>query len=310
MSFSRPGAVDLSALKNRANAPAGTPSAPSAGGAAPGAVYVLDATEQNFQEVVQSSMHHIVVLALWSPRSPQSQDFADLLVQVAAVHEGAIEIARVDVDANPGIAQALQAQAVPLTIGLVQGRPVPLFQGTVAAEDITRYFDELVRLAAQNGLTGRAAPAGDGADQEPAADEPLEDPRFAAVDAAYAAGDFDTAVRELEQMAVQAPADDEIALRLAGTRLMARVSGADLTAARQAAAEAPNDVPAQLLVADLDVTGGHVDDAFDRLLTLVPRVFGDDRELVRQRLLDLFAVVGPTDPRVAQARRRLATALF
>jgi putative thioredoxin len=302
MNFSRPGAIDLSALKQPAARPA---QAPAEGGS-----YVVDITEQNFQQAaLEASMNHVVVLSLWSPRSSQSATFNAALGTVVNTYGGQIVLAQVDVDTNPAIAQALGAQAVPLVVGLVKGQPVPLFQGTVDEPEIRRYFDELVAVAAQNGLTGRAQPTGAPA-ASAAEDEPADDPRFAAADEAFAASDFDTAVAEYEKLQAQYPADAEVAERLAGVRLLARTQGADLQAARKAAADDPDDIAAQLLVADLDVSGGHVQDAFDRLIQLVRRTAGDDREAVRARLLELFTVVGVTDPRVATARRALATALF
>ena len=302
MNFSRPGAIDLSALKQ----PAARPGQPAAGSGS----YVVDITEQNFQtEALQASMNYVVVLSLWSPRSPQSESFNALLGNLISQYGGQIVLAQVDIDANPTIAQALQAQAVPLVVGLVKGQPVPLFQGTVDEAEARRYFDELVNVAAQNGVTGRAQPNGEAADAPEDVEEP-EDPRFAAADEAFAASDFDTAVAEYEKLQAQYPADSEIAERLAGVKLLARTQGADLQAARKAAADAPDDLDAQMLVADLDVSGGHVDDAFDRLIQLVKRTSEDDRERVRQRLLDLFTVVGIADPRVATARRALASALF
>lgn len=303
MNFSRPGAIDLSALKQ----PPARPGQPAAGG---GGSYVVDITEQNFQAAaLEASMSHVVVLSLWSPRSPQSESFNAMLGALVSQYGGQIVLAQVDIDANPAIAQALQAQAVPLVVGLVKGQPVPLFQGTVEEAEARRYFDELVNVAAQNGVTGRAQPAGEAAEAPEEAEEP-EDPRFAAADAAFAASDFDTAVAEYEKLQAQYPADTEVSERLAGVKLLARTQGVDLQAARAAAADAPDDLDAQMLVADLDVSGGHVDDAFDRLIQLVKRTSDDDRERVRQRLLDLFTVVGVADPRVATARRALASALF
>ena len=300
MNFSRPGAIDLSALKQ----PAARPGQPAAGSGS----YVVDITEQNFQtEALQASMSYVVVLSLWSPRSPQSESFNAMLGNLVSQYGGQIVLAQVDIDANPTIAQALQAQAVPLVVGLVKGQPVPLFQGTVDEAEARRYFDELVNVAAQNGVTGRAQPAGEAPDAGEEVEEP-EDPRFAAADEAFAAGDFDTAVAEYEKLQAQYPADTEVSERLAGVRLLARTQGVDLQAARKAAADSPDDLDAQMLVADLDVSGGHVDDAFDRLIQLVRRTAGDDRERVRQRLLDLFTVVGVVDPRVATARRALASA--
>jgi putative thioredoxin len=303
MNFSRPGAIDLSALKQ----PQARPAQPAAGGGS----YVVDITEQNFQtEALQASMSYVVVLSLWSPRSPQSESFNAMLGSLVSQYAGQIVLAQVDIDANPAIAQALQAQAVPLVVGLVKGQPVPLFQGTVEEAEARRYFDELVNVAAQNGVTGLAQPTDAAAETPEEAEEEPEDPRFADADAAFAAGDFDTAVAEYEKLQAQYPADSEISERLAGVRLLARTQGVELQAARKAAADAPDDLDAQMLVADLDVSGGHVDDAFDRLIQLVKRTSGDDRERVRQRLLDLFTVVGIADPRVATARRALASALF
>ena len=300
--------MDLSALKQP---PASQQAAPATG-APGGGSWVLDVSEQNFQDVVQSSMSHIVVLSLWSPRSPQSTAFNDTLAGIVNGHQGKIVLAQVDVDANPSVGQALQVQAVPALFGLVKGQPVPLFQGTAEESEIRSLFDELLNLGVQHGVTGVAAPVG--AAPTPAEDdadaEPADDPRFAEADEAFAAGDLDRAVAEYEKLQAQHPADDEIGERLAGVRLMSRTSGADLQTARAAAADAPDDAAAQMLVADLDVAGGHVDDAFDRLVQLVKRLPADEREPVRERLIELFTVVGVGDPRVATARRALAQALF
>jgi putative thioredoxin len=302
MTFSRPGAIDLSALASPP--PNGSTPAPAGGGG-----YGVDVTEQTFQQVaLEASMQHVVVLALWSPRAPQSREFLDVVGRVVDTLEGRVLLARVDVDTSPAIAQALQVQGVPVTVGLVKGQPVPLFQGTADEAQVRQYLEQLVALAVQNGLSGRAAPVG-GAQPE-AEDEPVEDPRFAAADAAFAAGDVATAVAEYEKLKAQHPGDAEVAERLAGVRLFDRTKDADLQQARTAAADAPDDVDAQLLVADLDVSGGHVEDAFARLVDLVRRVQGDERDRVRERLLELFTVVGSTDPRVADARRALASALF
>ena len=301
MNFSRPGAIDLSALKQPAARPA----------AEGGSSYVVDINEQNFQTAaLEASMQYVVVLSLWSPRSQQSADFNAVLAKVANDFDGQIVLAQVDVDTNAAIAQALDAKAVPLVVGLIKGQPVPLFQGTVDEAEVLRFFSELVTVAAQNGLTGRAqSPGADPAGDAAPVDEPA-DPRFAAADEAFGEGDFSTAVAEYEKLIAQHPADVEIAERLAGVKLLARTQNVDLQLARKAAADAPDDLEAQMLVADLDVSGGHVDDAFDRLIGLIKRTADVERETVRERLLELFTVVGTTDPRVATARRALASALF
>lgn len=301
MTFSRPGAIDLSAL-------ASPPPSPAAGPAGAAGAYAVDVTEQNFQTVaLEASMQHVVVLALWSPRAPQSRDFVDVVGRAVDGLEGRALLARVDADANPAIAQALQAQGVPLVVGLVKGQPVPLFQGAVEEAEVRQYLDQLVAVAVQNGLSGRVA-APDAAEDVEA--EPAEDPRFAAADTAFAAGDTTTAIAEYERLKAQHPGDAEVAERLAGVKLFDRTKDADLQAARAAAADRPGDLDAQLLVADLDVSGGHVEDAFARLVALVRQAQGDDRDRIRERLLELFVVVGSNDPRVADARRALASALF
>jgi putative thioredoxin len=309
MTFSRHGAIDLSVLKQPAP---GTSPAPGGAAAGSGASYVIDVSDQEFEDVVKSSMEHIVVLGLWSPRSTQSQSFNQLLATVVSTYQGKMLLAQVDVDANPGVAQALQVQGVPAVFGLVQGQPVPLFQGTAEEPQIRQVFDELVTLAGQHGITGLAQPAGGAtAVAEPQEqEEPPEDPRFAEADIAFAAGDLDLAIAEYEKVQAQYPADGEVTERLAGIRLMSRTRDADLQSARDAAALAPEDVDAQLLVADLDVSGGHIEDAFDRLIQLVKRLPSDEREGVRERLIELFTIVGASDPRVATARRALAKALF
>lgn len=298
MSFSRPGAIDLSALKKPA-APAGQSSVAGA--------FVVEVNEQNFQKVaLEASLEHLVVLSLWSSRAPQTADFNQVLANVTNSLVGQILLAQVDVDSNPAIAQAVGAKGIPFVVGLVKGQPVPLFEGIKEEAEVRAVFEELIRVGAENGLTGRVT----GEATAPAEPEPYDDPRFAAADEAFAAGNFEGAIAEYEKLVAQHPADSEIAERLAGVRLLNRTKDADLQAARAAAGDAPDDVDAQLLVADLDVSGGHIQDAFDRLIELVRRLGPEEREPVRERLLELFLIVGSSDPRVASARRQLATALY
>lgn len=303
MNFSRPGAIDLSALKQPVSRP--TPARPQGGGGS----YVVDIDETTFQSIaIEASMAYVVVLGLWSSRAAQGGAFNETLARVIDSYDGQIMLARVDVETSPQIAQALKVQGVPYVAGLVQGQPVPLFQGAVEEDEMRRYFDELVRIAAENGLTGRAQPVGAAAN-DAEVEEP-EDPRFAAAEEAFMASDFATAVAEYEKLRVQYPADVEVAERLARVKWLARIKDADLQAARTAAADRPDDIEAQMLVADLDISGGHVEDAFDRLIKLVRATTGDERDAVRERLLELFTVVGIADPAVMVARRALATALF
>jgi len=253
-------------------------------------------------------MDHVVVVSLWSPRAPASRTLNDTLSQIAAELAGQVLLALIDVDANPQIAAAIGAQGVPFVLGLLRGQPVPLFQGTVDEADARRYLDELLKVAAANGITGRVAPRSTA--EPPVETDTTDDPRFAAADEALATGDLDTAVATYQRLVDADPADTEAAERLAGVKLMRRTRDADSARARADASERPGDVAAQLLAADFDLLEDRIDEAFERLLAAVAQTIGEERDEVRRHLLELFAVVGADDERVATARRRLASALF
>ncbi len=310
--FSRPGAVDLSALKRPAGG-AAHPSAaggPAAGGADGGAgAYVVEVSEASFQQVLEASMNALVLLVFYSrTQMPASAQLADDLGTLADEFEGRYLLGRVDVDAVPAIAQAVQVPSVPFVVAVVQGRPMPLFQDVAPLEDLRQALDQVMQQLATQGVTGRHQPLARAADGEDA-DEQV-DPRYAPAQDALAAGDIDRAVAEYQKLVDANPADTEAAGGLAMARVLQRTTAADLQAARQAAAERPDDVDAQTLVADLDLAGGHVEDAFARLIDLVRRTSGDDRDRARTHLLGLFAAVGNEDPRVLKGRQGLANALF
>ncbi len=220
----------------------------------------------------------------------------------------------VDVDENPGLLRALQVQQVPMTIALLQGRPLPLFVGPLLPQEVQPVIDELLQVAVQNGVTGRVTAAADDTTVDAdAAEEPAEPelpPYIAAAYDAIEAGDLAAAAAAYEQALAQNPADAEAKAGLAQVGLMRRTEGVDLVAARAAAAANPTDVAAQILVADLDLLGGHVEDAFTRLVDTVRATSGDDRNQAREHLLELFEVVGSGDDRVAAGRRALMSALF
>jgi thioredoxin-like negative regulator of GroEL len=312
--FSRPGAVDLSALSQ-------TPPPPAAGGqpgGAPvsgaGSSYAVSVDgEQGLQAAVEASMTAPVVLVFVSPsRVPESTRMADDLATVVGEHEGRFLAAVVDVDASPAIAQMMQIQQVPLMMVLVDGRPATQpIPGVAGLDDLRAMFTQLAQQLTAQGIAGRhqprsAVPAeGDDIDEGESVD-----PRYAAAQAALEADDVDGAVAEYQKLVDANPADAEAAAGLAMAKVLQRTRGVDLQAAREAAAARPDDVEAQTMVADLDLLGGHVDDAFARLVDLVRRTSDKDRDAAREHLLGLFGAVGNDDPRVLRGRQALASALF
>lgn len=314
------GAVDLSSLRNRpASAPApGATVAGTASPAASGAAFsvpalVMDATDQSFGQFLELSRTVPVVIDLWATWCGPCEQLSPVIERVVTEYAGRLVLAKVDVDQNPQIAQAFQAQSIPLVVALVQGQPVPLFTGAVPEEQVRQVFEQLLQLAAQNGVTGTVTTDAGGSTEPESAGEPAEaplPPLHAEAFAAIEAGDYARAASAYERALAENPRDEDARAGLGQVLLLQRVANVDLQAARAAAAGAPLDVDAQLLVADLDLSGGHVDDAFDRLLELFAALPGDERQPVRERLLELFGLVGDADPRVTQARRRLASLLF
>lgn len=299
------GAVDLSALKAKASAP--PPAAQQGAPAGQNTSYVVEVTEQTFPQVVQLSATVPVIINLYSSRSPESAEVTAALEQEAAVRGGRILVANVDADAHPQIAQAFQAVSVPTVAAVVKGQPVPLFDRAVPAEQIQALITELMQVAEANGVTGSLGePGGAPGEEEEAPLPPLHQEAYDAI----VAGDYDGAAAAYRKALAEQPADADAKAGLAQVELMQRLKDADAEALRSAAAQEPDNVDAQLAVADLDLSGGHVEDAFNRLIRLISRTFGEDRERVRLRLLDLFEITGPTDPRVNKARSALARALF
>lgn len=299
--FSRPGAVDLSGLR-AADAP---------GPPASSAAYAVRVTEQNFQEVLESSRTAPVLLAFESAgRSPESVQLAESMQTLSTEFEGRFLLGRVDIDASPQIAQAMQIPSVPLVVLVAQGRPMPLFQDLAPLEELRQAVTQVFQQLTASGITGRHQPrTGNGVVDEETGEEQF-DPRYLPAQDALERGDIDAAVTEYEKLVAANPADAEAAAGLAMAQLLKRTEGVDLQAARAAAAGSPDDVPAQTLVADLDLLGGHVEDSFARLIELVRRTSGAERDAARTHLIGLFGAVGNDDPRVIRARRDLASALF
>lgn len=298
------GAVDLSTLARPATPQPGTPG----GLPVPGA-FVIDVDEAGFPALVQSSTQHPVVVLLWASWSEASTSLASELGSLADEDGGRWQLARIDAEANPQVAAAFQAQSVPTVVAVLAGQPVPLFQGAYPREQVRAVLDQLLVAAEANGITGLATPSSGDAVPEAEVEPPLPVLHQAAYDA-IERDDLDAARQAYEQALRENPRDAMARAGLAQVGLLDRTRSADLQSARAAAAASPDDIEAQLLVADLDVLGGKVDDAFARLLDVLRTTAGPDRERVRVRLVDLFEVVGGDDPRVQSTRRAMAAALY
>lgn len=325
------GAVDLSTYRSTppAGVPAGVPggepgrsvasprpaaAAPRSPGQLPPGSFSLEVTEATFQaEVLERSMEVPVVLDLWATWCEPCKQLSPILERLADEYAGRIVLATIDVDAEQRIATALQVQSIPTVLAVIGGQLVPLFTGAVPEEQVRAVLDEVLRVAAEGGITGLAEPRPGAVapdDPDEAVPEVPEDPRFTAAEELLDEGDLDAAMAAYRRILAEEPDNADAALALNQVRLLSRTADADPGAARAAAAAQPADVEAGLLVADLDMLGGHVSDAFARLISLVRDSAGADRDRVRARLLELFAIAGPEDPRVPPARIALANALF
>ncbi|MEP6479557.1 MAG: tetratricopeptide repeat protein [Rhodoglobus sp.] len=295
------GAVDLSSLVRQ------PPPAPGTPAAAPSGALVREATDATFTEVLELSNSVPVIVEFYGAGIEPS------LSGVVTSFGGRLALVTVDGNANPQLAQAFQVQQVPTIAAVIGGRPLQLFAGLPPEAEIRAVLGQVLEAAAQNGVTG-VLPASADADADavvPA--EPVEEPLPPHHQEAYdaiAAGDFAGAVAEYKLAIAQNPRDMLAVAGLAQVSLLQRLDGAVADEVRAAAAAAPGSVAAQLAVADLDVAGGHLDDAFDRVLELFPTLDQAGKDAVRARLLDYFEIAGADDPRVVAARRRLTGLLY
>jgi putative thioredoxin len=305
-SFNRPGAVDLSQLAQQAKQ-----SAPASqlGPRTAGASYVVEVTEQSFEaETIRKSVKHPVVVELYSPRVATGQQLSDALIEIANASDGKFLLARLNVDTAPGIVQALGLQAVPTVIALINGQLAPLFQGVLPKDQVQSTIDQLLTASLANGMVGRAEPVGSDVPTT-AEPEPDADPRFAAADAAMQRGDFAAARDEFDKLLQANPNDAEAQAGKAQAGLFARAALLDPKSIL-AAADDSDDMDSQLAAADVEMITGQAEAAFTRLIGLIKRLSGDQRNQARVRLLELFETLGNTDERVLKARRDLMTALF
>ncbi|MCB5177869.1 co-chaperone YbbN [Streptomyces antimicrobicus] len=317
--MSMSGVVDLAAVKAageaKAKAEQARAQAARQGGGAPGAVppeaLVLTLDEAGFEDALQMSAEVPVVIAFWSERSPASKELAGLLERLAVEAAGRYVLAKVDVDASPLLVQQFGIQGIPAVFAVVAGQALPLFQGSAPEDQVRDTLDQLVQIAEQRfGITGLVVDAAAGTGAPAAAPPGPHDALLEAAMTALDAGDLAGAVQAYKNVLAEDPGHAEAKLGLAQAELLQRVQGVDPQAVRAAAAADPKDAAAQIAAADLDLVGGHVEDAFGRLVDTVRVTFGDDRDTVRLRLLELFEIVGAEDPRVVKARTALARVLF
>ncbi|MFD4868315.1 tetratricopeptide repeat protein [Streptomyces sp. NPDC058412] len=331
--MSMSGVVDLAAVKAAGEAKAKAEQAraeaarqagqaggagPSAGAVPPSAL-VIDVDEAGFErDVLQLSAEVPVVLDFWAEWCEPCKQLSPLLERLTVEANGRLVLAKVDVDANQMLMQQFQIQGIPAVFAVVAGQVLPLFQGVAPEQQIRETLAQLVQVAEERfGIIGievdpnaeGPAPAAAAADEAEAPAGPYDALLEAAV-VALDAGDLGGAVQAYKNVLADDPLNTEAKLGLAQAELLARVQHMNPQAVRAAAAENPKDPAAQIAAADLDLVGGHVEDAFGRLVDTVRVTFGEDRDAVRLRLLELFEVIGADDPRVSAARTALARVLF
>ncbi|WP_018143251.1 tetratricopeptide repeat protein [Alloscardovia criceti] len=310
--FSLAGAIDLEALKHKAEAEMGQEGgAPAAGG------YVIDINENNFEAMVNSSSTFPVVLLVWMEEDERFFSIAQNLADMITALDGQMQLARIDGAKNQQIVQALRVQGIPALFALVGGRPIPLMQGMPTETELQQLQEtvlpQVIAMAQQSGVTGTAPFIGEQDTQAESAEEQTEEPRIpAGHENAYAlaqAGQYQQAADAYAALVEHDPHDTVAARERAKCLLLARNGASDVRAVRARAAENPDDVQAQLDVADIDMIGGQIADAFDRLIDFIP-AHKDALDQMRERLLEYFAIPQPDDPRLKQARQKLMTVMY
>jgi putative thioredoxin len=277
-------AVDLSSL--------GKPKPESSG-----PMLGVEITPQNLtDEFLALSKSKPVILICWSPRSVESQEVVATLGALALADQGSWVLGRVDVDAQPQVAQALQVRAVPFAVAIINEQMVPLFEQAYPEAQIRMVIDKVLALASEQGV-------GDAPVEKI---EPEEEEALAALDA----GDYARAESAYKKLLARKPVDSFATLGLAQTQLLSRTDGLDGAKIMQDAITSPDDLEIQMRCADIEIVSGYLEPAFARLLHLIQLLDGPEQKRVKDRLLELFALVDPADPRVIKARAALANALF
>ena len=312
--FSLYGAVDLgarqAAAQRRQQAARAAETGESGNGEA--SAFVFDVTEETFNtDVAARSRTTPVIVDLWADWCGPCKQLSPVLEKLANEAAGAWVLAKIDVDANPRLAQAFQAQSIPMVVAIVGGQMVDAFLGAMPESQVRQWLTQVLAVADQIGAGAPGAggvPDADGADDLAGVDD--LPPAYAEAQAAMESGDMETATSVIEKALAETPGDPLLKSWLAQANLIKRVGGYDQAAARRDAAASPSDVDAQLRVADIELASGRTEEAFDRLLGVIRRTSGDERNKARVQLLSLFDIFPPDDPQVKRARSQLTALLF
>ena len=327
--FSLAGAVDLEGVKRKAEALAKREAAAKSGKPQskmpPAGGYVIDVNEQTFQAMVQTSVSFPIILLVWQKSDETSYDLAQKLADSITALDGRMQLARIDADESQSIAQALRAQQLPAVYGLVGGRPMPICQGLPSADELQQICNDilpqLVKVAEKSGVAGMApyVDSGDStddsgvgnnsADSADSVDSSDVPPEHKIAHEAAMNGDYALAASEYEKV-LQANPNDSLASReRAKALLLGRNANTNVEAVRKAAGDNPSDASAQLAVADVDMIDGHIEDAFSRLLDFLAG-HRDSADVIKERMLEYFAMLPAGDERLNRARRRLGILLY
>ncbi len=303
------GAVDLSqfAAKNVADsqpAPAGNPAASEAaanrgsglnqdGGAKIAGPFIRDAGDDTFEEVAETSLKVPVIIDLWAPWCGPCKQLGPILEELAREYQGRFQLVKINVDDSPQLAQAFQAQSIPMVLALIGGRPAPLFQGAQPKAQIKPLIDQVLQIAGQAGLTGVMAGEGDSTQEDPRTEEEK------AVEALVEAGEYAEAMQQAQKLLRNSPEE--------ASRYQALVDKVSI--AQRLQAEEGQDDSDPLVLADRFFRAGNEPQAFDLLLSLIAKSADEERDEYRERLLELFRLSRNPEA-VKLARQRLSRLLF
>ena len=257
----------------------------------------LEVTVENLNSnILPLSLVRPVIVLMWSPRSAESQAMITTLGKLEQVYEAKWSLARVNIDTHPEIAQAFQTKNVPYAVAIIAEQMVPLFEQAYPEAQVRLVIDKVLALSAQQGIG--EAPVEQMEPEEEEAMKALESGEFAHAEAAY------------KKWLSRKPNENLAKLGLAQTQLLIRTEGLDLNQVIEESTKSPTDIDLQLKAADIEIVNGGVEAAFSRLLNLVKATHGDDKNKIKNHLLNLFALVDQSDPRLISARKELASSIF